>query len=382
VKVTFLSNGHGEDAIATLLARELLRQEPSFTVQAYPMVNEGHAYEALGVPILGPSKRMPSGGLLIHTWEMFVQDIQAGFIPMTLTQLADLWKLKTDVLIVVGDLYALALSSLVKTKCRFYVQSLVSTRHSSSQSQLNRYFMENISYSERALMRHNVHQAYLRDEATAERLKAKGLTRVSYLGNPMLDALQGRAMSGHAKPMVALLPGTRNYAVESLKIMLGALKVLPNVTGLVAWSGGELPELSEWQIEADYSQGPALKLRCEQSVVYIYEGRFADILHSADIVLGTSGTANEQAAALGKPVIAFAVPPIYSLAFIKNQQRLLGDALVIAESRPDHIAQIVNELLEDASRYKKAARAGPERMGKPGGSAAIVADILERLKLY
>ncbi len=381
MKITFLSNGHGEDTIAVLLARELARQAPFAELQAYPMVNEGQAYNALRMPVLGARKQMPSGGLIMHTKDNFVKDMQAGFIPMTVGQVKDLWKLKTDVLVVVGDVYALGFSSLVKTKQRFYVQSLVSARHESSQIQPNRYFMEHISYPERALMRHLVHHAYMRDEVTAAQLQHKGLTRTSYLGNPMLDALEGRAMLGHPKPEIALLPGSRDYAVESLKVMLEALKHLPGITGLVAWSGDELPDLPEWSVAADYSYGPALKLTYQQSLVYVYENRFADILRSADLVLGTSGTANEQAAALGKPVVAFPVPPIYSQAFLENQKRLLGEALHITQPQPQKIAQAVKDLLGSAERYELAARVGPERMGKAGGSQAIVTDILERLKL-
>jgi uncharacterized protein (TIGR03492 family) len=378
MKVTFLSNGLGEDAIAVLLAKEFLRQQPECRLQAYPLVNEGRAYEAL-MPVLGPRKALPSGGLLMHTQENFVKDMQAGFIPMTLNQVKDLWKLKTDVLIVVGDVYALGLSSLVKTRTRFYVQSLVSAHHEPSSVQPNRYFMETISYPERALMRHLVHHAYMRDDVTASQLQSRGLTRVSYLGNPMLDALEGKPMVGHPKPEIALLPGTREYAAESLKIMLETLKYLPGITGLVAWSGDELPDFPEWKVSADYSHGPALHLGYQQSSVYIYENRFADILRSADIVLGTSGTANEQAAALGKPVIAFAVPPIYSQSFLDNQKRLLGDALYIADSNPQQIASVVNEVLSDEHKYELAARVGPERMGKPGGSQAIVRDILRHI---
>jgi uncharacterized protein (TIGR03492 family) len=381
VKVSFLSNGHGEDAIAVLLAQELLRQEPGVRLQAYPLVNEGHAYQSL-MPILGDRKVMPSGGLMMHSKENFVKDVQAGFIPKTLGQVKDLWKLKTDVLVVVGDAYALGLSSLVKTKTRFYVQSLVSARHESSHIQPNRYFMETISYPERALMRHLVHHAYMRDDVTATQLQNRGLSRVSYLGNPMLDALEGKPMLGHPKPEIALLPGTREYAAESLKIMLEALKHLPGMTGLVAWSGDELPDFPEWKVSADYSHGPALHLSYQESNVFIYEGRFADILRSADIVLGTSGTANEQAAALGKPVLAFAVPPIYSRAFLENQKRLLGDALYIVDSHPEQIANIVKDLLNNESKYELAARVGPERMGKPGGSQAIMRDILKRVSTF
>lgn len=379
MKLTFLSNGHGEDAIATLLAQELLRQNPEIRLQAFPLVNEGQAYESLKMPVLGSRTPMPSGGLIMHTRDNFIRDLRAGFLPMTLGQIRDLWKLKTDVLVVVGDIYALGLSALVKTKKRFYVQSLVSSHHASSATQPNRYFMEHISYPERALMRHLVHHAYVRDEVTASQLHHQGLSRVSYLGNPMLDALEGKAMIGHSKPEIALLPGTRDYATDALKIMLEAFKHLPGMTGLVAWSGEELPELPEWDVSADYSHGPAVKLRFRETTVFVYEGRFADILHSADVVIGTSGTANEQAAALGKPVIAFPVPPIYSAAFLANQKRLLGDALHVVTPRPEDIAQAVKEVLHDPHKYELAARVGPARMGKPGGSQAIVADMLARI---
>lgn len=379
MKVTFLSNGHGEDAIAVLLAKEFLHQDARVHMQAFPIVNDGRVYRSLGLPILGERKLLPSGGLMMHTRDNFLKDLKAGFIPMTVGQIKDLWKLQTDVLVVVGDIYALGLSSLVKTKYRFYIQSLVSARHESTQVQPNRYFMEYISYPERALMRHIVHHAYMRDDVTADQLYHKGLRRISYLGNPMLDALEGKAMIGHRKPEIALLPGTRDYATDSLKIMLETLKHLPGLTGLVAWSGDELPDLPEWKVSADYSYGPALRLTFEDSTVYVYEGRFADILHSADIVIGTSGTANEQAAALGKPVVAFAVPPIYSQAFLDNQKRLLGEALHITQAQPRQIANVVQELLSNSIKYELAARVGPERMGKPG-SRAIVKDMLERIQ--
>ncbi len=379
MKVTFLSNGHGEDTIAVLLAKEFLRQEATLSLQAFPIVNDGRAYQSLALPVLGKRKLMPSGGLMMHTRDNFIKDIRAGFIPMTLGQIKDLWNLKTDVLVVVGDVYALGLSSLVKTKHRFYVQSLVSSRHASTQVQPNRYFMEHISYPERALMRHLVNHTYMRDDVTAAQLHHLGLSRVSYLGNPMLDALEGKAMIGHTKPEIALLPGTREYAAESLKMMLEALKHLPSLTGLVAWSGDELPDFPEWQVAADYSYGPALRLTYQNSTVYVYEGRFADILHSADLILGTSGTANEQAAALGKPVVAFPVPPIYSPAFLDNQKRLLGEALHVTEALPQQIAEKVKELLNDSTKYELAARVGPQRMGKPG-SRAIVTDMLSRIQ--
>lgn len=383
LNVTFLSNGYGEDSIAASLIAVLQNQKTTarLTIQAFPTVDEGNAYLGLGIPILGPRKRMPSGGLLMHNWQLFKTDIQAGFIPMTFQQLKDLKNLKTDILVVVGDAFALLLSSLVSCKHRFYIQTLVSAQHQQKQSKhLNRFFMENLSYPERALTRHLVEHLYVRDDLTASKLKQIGIKHVSSLGNPMLDKLKGNAMP-FKSPVIALLPGTRHYAKQSLNLMLESLTQLTNTTALVAWAGSELPnQFNRWQnVSYTPQAGLVKKLELHSNTVFIFEGRFADVLHSADLVLGTAGTANEQAAALAKPVVSFPLEPLYSLSFLENQKRLLSHALSISKPDPQSIATSLKYLLNDKQAYQQAADIGKERMGKAGGSEAIIKDILKRV---
>lgn len=384
--ITLLSNGHGEDAVGALLVEELLRQRPDWRVAAFPVVNEGRAYEGLGIDLLGPRRVMPSGGLLFHSRELLVRDLKAGFLSMTLVQVRDLRRLKTDALLVIGDVYALTLSSLVRAPHRFFVQTLVSARHTPEKLEaatLNRYFMERISVPERLLMRYTVKRVYTRDEATEVVLKALGLNHVVSLGNPMLDALSGSAMPAHrdSGSLLALLPGTRRYAPEALRLMLQALMHLPNTTALVAWAGGALPELPSWQREEPPPyEGLQTVLRHQEQRVFVYEGRFADILHSCEVALGTAGTANEQAAALGLAVVSFPVLPDYGTAFLRNQKRLLADALTLTAAEPRSIAGAVRYLLEKESRRVRAARLGRERMGAPGGTKAIIQDILKQLE--
>ena len=378
--LTLLSNGHGEDAIGALLAAEILRQRPELSMQAFPTVGAGGAYQGV-VPVLGPRQVLPSGGLLVHDPRLLVQDLKAGFLGMTLRQLRELRRLRTDGLIVVGDIYALLLSSLVQTPNRFYLQTLVSSHHASAGSSLtrpHRYFMENISLPERALMRRLARRVYVRDAATARQLQARGLEHVKALGNPVLDAAQGRPITEHAgQQCVALLPGTRGYAAASLQTMLRTLTHLAETTGLVAWAGEALPAPPDWESDdVPDIQGLRAVWRRGQQRVYVYENRFADVLHTAQVVLGTSGTAHEQAAALGKPVVSFAVPPLYSSAFLANQNRLLGEALVVVEPEPTQLAAALQTLLNDEVRLVRLAKLGPERLGRPGGTQAIVQDIL------
>ncbi|MCA9837923.1 MAG: lipid-A-disaccharide synthase-related protein [Trueperaceae bacterium] len=381
LNVTFLSNGHGEDTIAVSLAKALLEQLPDAELSAFPTVDMGKAYETLSIPILGPRQIMPSSGLLMHNWELFQGDIRAGFIPMTLKQIRGLSRLKTDVLIVVGDAFALLLSSFVKTRYRFYLQTLVSAHHAAPKTRhLNRFFMEHLSYPERVLIRHLVNQTYVRDALTERVLKATGLTQVSYLGNPMLDGLGGKPMH-LPSPVITLLPGTRAYAPRALELMLDAVSQLNSVTALVAWAlETDIPTFPHWQQTNPGTEiGLVRKLEQGSNQVLFFKGRYADCLHSADLVIGTSGTANEQAAALGKPVVAFDVPPLYSEAFLENQKRLLAEALTVVKADAQEIALAIQTLLSDKAGYQLATTRGQERMGKAGGSKALIKDMLERI---
>lgn len=377
--VTILSNGYGEDAVGALLAGELLKVAPSWQVQAYPIVDAGRAYEPLAIPILGPRRVMPSGGLLLHHPRLLMADLRAGFLKMTWQQLSDLRRLKTDLLLVVGDVYALLLASQVRTTRRYQVQPLISAYHSAnSRPPPHRLFMEEFTGLERFLMRRLVRQIYVRDAPTATLLRAKGVPHATSLGNPMLDALNVSPQPmGLTPPVVALLPGSRGYAAEALALMLKAMTYWPEAQGVVAWARAmdDLPRLAGWRCE---SWSESVRLSCGSTKMLVMPGRFADILHNCDLALGTAGTAHEQAAALGKPVVAFPVAPYYSHGFLRNQARLLGAALTVAPAEPVALAAALRTLWLDTERYSRAAREGRERMGEAGGSARIVAAILRR----
>jgi uncharacterized protein (TIGR03492 family) len=386
VRVTLLSNGHGEDTVGATLGEALRSLAPELTLQAFPTVDAGEAYERLGVPILGPRRVMPSGGLTVHTLSAFLADLRAGFLSMTVAQVRGLCRLQTDALVVIGDLYALLLSSLVRTTSRFYVQTLVSSYHAGGRSLPNRYFMERFSPPERALMRRLVHHTYVRDAPTAALLARYGLP-ASALGNPMLDPLT--AVSADVdlgvpltSPVVALLPGTRRYAPAALERMLRALEHWPEATGLVAWAKDALPTLAGWRLEPVGSGWRIVRSAASAGHpprVYLLQHRFAEVLRVSQLALGTSGTAHEQAAALGLPVVAFALPPDYTLAFLANQERLLGAALTLAAATPAALAEALQRLWRDPERYRRASQAGRARMGAPGGSEAVARDILRRL---
>ena len=281
------------------------------------------------------------------------------------------------------------------------MQPLVSAYHQPlAGSRANRLTMEQFTGFERWLIRRLVTQMYVRDAFTAATLHARGLTQVQFLGNPMVDKLEPPHPFSRADllsrtkpdaPVVALLPGTRKYAHLTLSVMLEALRHYPEAVGLLAWAAADRPQVTGWRwresaanaaltdnVVADNLLGV---LERAQQRVFVYRHRFADILHAADVALGTAGTAHEQAAARGVPVVSFPMPPHYTPAFLDNQQRLLAEALTVVSAEPEEVARALQSLWQDTAARQRAATVGKTRMGQPGGTRAIVADILGQFEI-
>ena len=377
-----VSNGHGEDHVGATLALALHELRPGLRLAALPLVGRGAAYDAAGVPCLGPRAELPSGGLTVHNARSALADLRAGLVRATLAQLAALRRARPDHVVVVGDLYAHALASLVPAP-RSVVQTLVSIRMQVPGQRIawQRLFMERISWPERRLMRGRVRAVYARDELTAAWLRNHGVAQARWLGNPMMDAVaHGRPIAvGVGRPVVALLPGSRGYAATSVRLMLAALARSGPVLGLVAWTHGPPASEPGWQPCQRQVPGLLAAWRCEEegaAEVWWLEGRFADVLASAQVVVGTTGTAQEQAVGVGLPVVSFALPPDLSVAFLANQQRLLGAALRLVDADAAAIATAVREALTEGPQRRAAAREGPLRMGPPGAAQRIAADML------
>lgn len=385
--LTVVSNGYGEDSIGSLLLSEFQLQASELYLQAFPTVDRGNSYEVNNIEILGPRKIMPSGGLLLHSLELFFADMRAGFVQMTLQQLWQLRRTKTDVVLVVGDVYALALSQLIPCKERYFVQSLVSRYHQidNDDQKANRYIMENISPFERWLIKNTVKQMYVRDDLTASWLQEQSLQQVQVLGNPMLDALAQDVfdIEFNNATVIALLPGTRDYALDSLKKMFAGLDGFDQVTALVAWARAEdIADIQGWQKEhlGFSEEGYIYSFIRDNKKVHIFRNRFSAVLQSCQLVLGTSGTAHEQAASLAKPIVSFAMPPFYNQAFLDNQKRLLGDSLILCDGSVQGVGSSLRNLLSGTG-WQEAITIGPKRMGQAGGSKRIVSDILNRSEI-
>ena len=374
-----VANGHGEDHVAALVAQRLRRLRPELELTALPLVGLGGALQDAGLTLRDPRAALPSGGLTMHHPRLLWSDLRSGLVRLTVGQLATLRRSRVDRVLVVGDVYAHALAALVPAR-RSVIQTLVSVRmqHPGAVALGPRRFMEGFRWPELPLMRaSSVDAVYVRDEPSCAWLRARGVPARS-LGNAMMDgAVGGRAMRmPDDRPVVALLPGSRIGASSSATRMLAALELAGPLVALVAWTGVAVPERPpHWRPIERREAGLLAAWERGGCEVWWLRGRFRDVLASARAALGTSGTAQEQAAGVGLPVVSFVHPPL-SAAFLANQKRLLGAALVLSAPAPEAIADALRGALHDDAVRAAAARDGRERMGPPGAADRIAADLL------
>ena len=111
MRLLLLSNGHGEDAIGAALAPHLA--EAGFQLEALPIVGEGHAYRKLGLPIVGPTRAMPSGGFIYGRPAALAGDLQGGLPALTRAQIRTIRRGHWDGVVAVGDIVVLLFAWLL-----------------------------------------------------------------------------------------------------------------------------------------------------------------------------------------------------------------------------------------------------------------------------
>lgn len=381
MRVLFVSNGPTEDAIGARIAAGLGQ-----AIWALPLVGRGKPYEGVAQAVLGPRKEMPSGGFLFGSLQNLMADLRAGFLSMSFAQWQTAWTFHPDAVVVVGDAYALSVGVLAaRGRPLYHVNPLVSALYLEGARPLELLLDwggSDFTPFERFLHR-KARAVFVRDEPSLKRLRSLGVAHAYWYGSFAMDLLpppeRDLAAWVGKDPLLALLPGTRGDETFSLPVMLEAALRLP-LTPAVAWAKGweALPPLPGWR--AQEAAPHTLRLEREGKVAWIFRGAFSAILHQSRLALATAGTATEQAAGLGVPVVAFPTPgPQYTRAFARRQKRLLGEALHLTEAHPDHVAATAQKLLQDEALYIQSSQAGKERMGPPGGIQGTARHIREDL---
>jgi uncharacterized protein (TIGR03492 family) len=237
------------------------------------------------------------------------------------------------------------------------------------------------------LIRRLARDVLTRDELTAAALRHQRIP-AAYLGFWMMDAM---TFSGETfglppdRPVVTVLAGSKPPAFDNLLLLLRAINgaaalVSPSPVALLAWA----PHLSAARLRDTVAAAGGVwaddhRFRFAALDVIVTTEHYPDALKRATVVMGMAGGANEHAAGLGKPIVAFpGIGPQFTPRFLNEQQRLLGDVLVATTTWQDG-ARALARLLEDPEERERRGRAGIQRLGGTGAAVAVARRLLERL---
>jgi uncharacterized protein (TIGR03492 family) len=382
----FLSNGSGEDAIASTVMEHLRHQSPSQTLIAFPMIGAGAAYHTMvqqensPVSMVGIQPSLPSGGLTNENWRLWLSDLRNGFLVQKLQQFRSLRDLGASfpnkTLVCVGDLMPVIFARLAGFEQTVFVGTAKSSYH------------HPYSALEAWVLRRCCRQVFTRDELTAQDLSQRGV-KAAWLGNPMMDDLteaysqmrqdSTRADEPNVGPaLIAIFPGSRAATYEELPRLLAwfveIARQVPAKARVAVAESIDLTRLlsscSDWHLDSKLNH-LELVHQPSQASASLFRSDMGGCLRGCRIAIGVAGTAHEQAAGLGVPVIApHPTADPKALGWYRGrQQGLLGDALLVV--RPTQIVESSLRLLSDRVDWKRRSQIGQARMGPPGGAAGI-----------
>ncbi len=402
-RILLVSNGHGEDLSGALIGADLRRQ--GLVVEALPLVGHGRAYRKAGLPLLGRTREYSTGGLGYTSGGARLQEVLEGQATYLVRRLLLLLRIarRYALVVVVGDVIPVLAAWLTRRPVVTYLVAYSS--HYEGRLRL--------PWPCGACLRsRRFRRVFSRDALTASDLSLQLGRPVQFLGNPFFDGALAAAAplasppeaAGPARQRLGLLPGSRlPEALHNLELMLRSLEQLeepwregPGRLGLHAalvadLDGATLAPLAQrlgWRLELGGEGGGWL--RRGPLAVGLEWGRFAAVVQGCDLLLAAAGTAAEQAVGLGKPVLQLAGSgPQFTAAFAEAQRRLLGPSLSCAAGAPGSpqqlrgTARLVGELLERLERDPGFRAAlitnGRERIGSPGGTARMAAEIHSEL---
>lgn len=297
-----ISNGHGEDSIACALIKALKELSSEFSFTGIPLVGNGLSYAAEGIPILFDNPEFPSGGF-IRTFKDLKNDIRMGLLSHSIKQRKAIKKalISAKLVICVGDIYCLWMG-------RYLPENTVFVPSAKSDT-----FMPHTLF-ERLLIKRFSSLVFPRDSVTEYALKSKGINAM-FLGNPMMDDLvtSTRLEMDPSLPIIGILPGSRNEAYANLQLILPILNYV------------SLP------FQACIAVAPSLDIATLQSITrnkIAVTTEFKALINQAHTMIGLSGTANEQAAYLGKKVLCFpGSGPQSTRKRFMEQRKLIGDSI-------------------------------------------------------
>lgn len=412
IKFLLVSNGYGEDNIAAHIGSKLLELNSSSKVYGFPTVGDGKFYRENNIPLLGRGLSMPSEGF-VRSIGLLLADLSSGLVRKTILMGRELKNASkiADILIIVGDPYLLRYTSFFTPHPG--ERKIFTGVQQSEWYGTKKPFKQHYSMIERIWMKKFSGLIFVRDEKTALFLKKKGLKHTFSMGNPMMDCFnihrekifRKKTFAEYYKnifndlfnnngEIIGILPGSKREAYDNLKVIFNILKQLSRLKNNQLYIFALSPNLDMDKIILEHhlivynnkvsSENGIIRVCTSpeiQGPVILTKGLFGDVINEANLIIGVSGTGNEQAAGMGKPIVGFwGKGPQITKKFMKAQKKLLGDALFLYPPDPELIAKEIVKILDSPKLQRKAKEAGKERMWGRGSIEKICKKILEYSK--
>jgi len=390
-RVLFLSNGHGEDAIAAAILKRMKKYYFSSPLKnqkieflALPLVGKGDAYDKIGVRKVCQVKELPSGGFVLQGLRFFFKDIWHGLLGIIWQQIKVLKTAGKEISLVVsvGDFYPFILAIFFIRKPIIYIGTAISV------------YMRKFYFLERFFLKYFTKVAICRDESTAEYLSNCGINAL-FLGNPMMDEMEEDNFTFPFSPVIGFLPSSRPDAYENIMNMLRFIQTLENCKEkqenlkeekrgdihyvfsisefLDASKIKKIVEDEGWRMDVRQGKGkekPSVGKKNKLKATFVY-GYFKGVINASSLVIGTTGTGCEQAVGLGK--VVFILPgkgPHTSKPRLRFHKKLLGKAIRIIDKQ-ECAGKEVLTLLKDREKLSLLGKIGEKTMGPPGGCKKI-----------
>jgi uncharacterized protein (TIGR03492 family) len=371
-RLLFISNGYGEDSIAA----EIIRQLPANAcAEAYPTLGEGLAYRNV-CPVVGPRAQVASEGWR-NVKGSVLRDIVTGTPGKVLPGLAFGRRIRDhyDRVVVVGDMVGV-MGCFASGIRRIVYLDVYKTGFGRLYSPLERW-----------LLRRTAATVFCRSERLAAPLRAAGVDG-RCPGNVMMDTIaygEYDVAARRRRPTaVGLLPGSRQFTVESFALQVAALRRLaadkrPDVF-LAAAASVSLEALAKESglvvkgpITGEAGDGGALV--DDELIVHVTRGAAGNVIEGADVVLSQAGTATIQALGLGRPVITF-VNRRDRKSRVRNETALFGEARVVLPPDAGKLANTLDGLLADPAERARLGEIGRVRIGGSGAIHAVLEAIV------
>jgi len=400
-----ISNGHGEDVIASAIIKELLLLRKFDNIEVMPLVGDGNIFDTLiskKITKIGFQKVLPSGGFSNQSLKGFWKDLKEGMLIYLFRNWLELIKKPKDFqILAIGDL--LPLFYAWSSKCNFGFVGTPKSDYTWMSGPGNSIsdFYHKLKGSEWDPWEMYIMKSpqckfvIVRDEITSNNLNNKKID-AQFFGNPMMDSLQNKMIKkdiidNYSK--VILLIGSRfPEANNNLDVFLSYLDdfYFPKkcLIFIPLTSNANIFEIEKQIIKyqflrqksSSFSLGQKSVWLKNQMTLLLGRDQFNNWAYLAEIGLANAGTATEQICGLGIPALSLpGEGPQFTKSFAKRQQRLLGGSVSLCENK-DIFHEKLLCLLKNKEFRVRQGQIGKDRMGAPGASKRIADFINLKLK--